>query len=290
MQQSNKTQYVGFFRRGLAGLVDIILILTVCIFLNLPFSASIQWLYSSGKLISTVSYQNPVNLLLFLIILFLYLCTTESIWGKSLGKLIFRQKVVGLQKEKVSFGRIFVRNIVLPIDLIFGSIFFLFSKKSQILGDQLAHTIVIDTKNADIPIIDSDPKPRKTAGSILLALIVIFVGLMIYSMYQISTLNTAARTIIKNTQEPLDTPELVYNMFDIEAKKSITLDDIKKQIHEPVFSNILKKIEVDKIKFSYWRFHSTDAVVIGSQNNTGIRLYLKRDKDRSWKILDFRVN
>lgn len=288
---STKTPFTGFFRRGLAGLMDLVLIFLLVLSLsNASFtSAAIDWVYTTGGLVSTVMYDNSLNLLLFVVVLFAYRCITESIWGSSLGELIFRQKVVGLQKEKVSFSRILLRNIVLPIDLIFGSVFFFFSKKNQVLGDQLARTIVINKKSADLLMVDINSKSRKVTASILLVCIMTFVVLTIHSICQISKFNALARSVIENTQKNVANPSFIYDMFGAKAKKIVTLDDVTKQLNEPVFQDILKRIEADKVRFYYWKFNSTEVVMIGSQNDVGIRIALTRDGQGSWKVLDFRV-
>lgn len=137
--------------------------------------------------------------------------------------------------------------------------------------------------------VDINSKSRKVTASILLVCIMTFVVLTIHSICQISKFNALARSVIENTQKNVANPSFIYDMFGAKAKKIVTLDDVTKQLNEPVFQDILKRIEADKVRFYYWKFNSTEVVMIGSQNDVGIRIALTRDGQGSWKVLDFRV-
>jgi uncharacterized RDD family membrane protein YckC len=68
---------------------------------------------------------------------------TEALVGTTIGKLLFALNVRTLRGGWAGFGRVFVRNIVRPIDLLLiGPLLAAVTPKHQRLGDLLAGTVV----------------------------------------------------------------------------------------------------------------------------------------------------
>jgi uncharacterized RDD family membrane protein YckC len=260
--------------------------------LNLQFLVSANWSYTSNSgFITTIEYSQPINALLFLIITIVYFIITELLWSASIGKLIFREKVVDLQKRKVSFKSSVLRNIFKPIDLILGPIFFLFSTKDQTLGDKIANTIVIRKKLIDLPVVD---KPvsliRKIFAILFLIMILIFVVLIIWTIPKISNLDIVSRTSIVNAKEKGGSDMAgLYNSFSSEFKESYTLEQFEQIFTSPEFLDVLNQVDANKITFYNWQFNKNQAVVIGRQGSIIVRLSFVKDNLGQWKLLGFRL-
>ena len=287
-----KSPFAGFFKRGFSVFIDLFLILIVFLILNLQFSVSASWNYSSGAGWATsVMYQYPLNALLFLIVLIIYFTLTESLWGASIGKLIFRERVVGLQKEKISLGTAFLRNVFTPVDLLLGPAFFLFSSKNQALGDKIANTVVINKKLADSPIVD---KPisvvRKIFAILFVAMMIMFLILTLWTIPEISNFNKTSRVAIENIKkESGGDMTSLYNSFAPEFKKSVSLEKFEQTFNSPEFSDVLMNLDVNKIIFYNWQFNKDQAMVIGKQNNILVRLSFVKNDIGEWKLLGFRL-
>jgi len=71
--------------------------------------------------------------------------------GRSIGKHILNTRVVSVDSEKLSFIQLFIRNILRPVDYLFGLglVFMIFNSKSQRIGDLAAGTYVIKLRKID---------------------------------------------------------------------------------------------------------------------------------------------
>lgn len=287
-----KYPFAGFFKRGLSVFIDLFLVLIGFLILNFQFLVSASWNYTAeAGLVTTVEWQHPINALLFLIVLIIYFTLTEFLWGASIGKLIFRERVVGLQKEKISFGKALLRNVFVPIDLILGPAFFLFSKKNQTLGDKIANTVVINKKLADLPITD---KPvslvRKIFAVLFVVMIAAFFVLILWTIPKISSFNEISRVTIENVQEGSGGDMMgLYNSFASEFRDSITFEEFEQIFNSPEFRDVLANLDANKIVFFDWQFNNYGAVVAGQQDNIIARLSFIKNNLGEWKLLGFRL-
>lgn len=289
---SVKSSLAGFFKRGFSVFVDLILNLIIFLILNLQFSVSASWDYSSGVgWVTSVEYQYPLNALFFLIVLIIYFTLTESLWGASVGKFIFRERVVGLSKEKISFSKSFLRNVFTPIDLILGPVFFLFSSKNQTLGDKIANTVVINKKLAELPIAD---KPisvvRKIFAILSIAMMIMFSILTLWTIPEISNLNKTSQVIIGNIKKESSGDKMsLYNSFAPEFRESVSFEKFELTLDSPEFRDMLISLDVNKIIFYNWLYNKDQAMVIGKQNNILVRISFVKIDIGEWKLLEFRL-
>lgn len=130
--------YAGGGRRILGGMIDLIILLLFFVFYVIVF----------GKRVGPGSYHiTGLSAFILFIIIFLYFVFLEKLWGKTLGKLIVKTRVVNELNQKISWGQAIARNVIRPIDTIFlgiiGIIAIASTDKKQRLGDLLARTYVI---------------------------------------------------------------------------------------------------------------------------------------------------
>lgn len=79
--------------------------------------------------------------------LFLYLWLFEALFGSTLGKALFNLGVGRPNGKRAGFGRTFVRNLLLPLDLlVIGFLLATVTRMRQRLGDLVAGTVVANTK------------------------------------------------------------------------------------------------------------------------------------------------
>jgi uncharacterized RDD family membrane protein YckC/tetratricopeptide (TPR) repeat protein len=120
----------------LMAIVSVIMVLHTKVFVSLPP----VWL-------QVIEWSIPVMLFLYFIIL-------EAAYGTTIGKSIFKIKVVKLDGSKISVGQSIGRNLArlfngfFSIDYLIG----LVDKKHQRLGDRLANTLVIEADRRDVTI------------------------------------------------------------------------------------------------------------------------------------------
>ena len=69
-------------------------------------------------------YLLNLNLIVFLVLFWAYLTLFEGFSGQSIGKILLRIKVVGINGEKINYEQAAIRNFgkafLLPVDLFFG--------------------------------------------------------------------------------------------------------------------------------------------------------------------------
>lgn len=126
-------------RRMIAGLIDL-----------WPVLATAAWLMPWSDMEDMSATLRLTRTLAWLLVgtsAYLVLTTAlELLLGRSLGKLICRLRVVGLDGEPASKSAVVVRNLVRPIDVFPGMplvILVLFTPLRQRLGDVLAGTVVV---------------------------------------------------------------------------------------------------------------------------------------------------
>lgn len=129
-------QYQGFIVRGLANIVDQILVI-------LP-------LIAITTMINTGSVNSETPIIIGISLLFIYLIITEAVWGQSLGKKLFGIKVMMQDGRKCTVLGAILRNTFRIIDVIFGGyllaiIVMMLTPKRQRIGDLIAKTVVVKT-------------------------------------------------------------------------------------------------------------------------------------------------
>lgn len=89
-----------------------------------------------------------------------YAITTEWFWnGQTIGKRLFKLKVMDVQGLRLQFSQVAVRNIlrvidILPFTYMVGGVSSFLSKKGQRIGDIVANTIVIRASEIEQPELD----------------------------------------------------------------------------------------------------------------------------------------
>jgi uncharacterized RDD family membrane protein YckC len=88
-----------------------------------------------------------------LLVWFVYFVAVEGYEGATAGHAVVHLKVVTLNRNKISLGQAFLRRLLDPIDILFwgipATIAIQCSDKHQRLGDLLAKTIVVDTRDPE---------------------------------------------------------------------------------------------------------------------------------------------
>lgn len=130
--------YSPLSKRIFAGLIDY----------GIFYTLSFVYIFSFGTMdeAGTIKVQNAGTLpIIFL--WFLYFPLAESISGQTVGKKIFKIKVVSARGSDASIGSIIVRRLFDSIDMLFfglvGVLLIKSSAKSQRVGDQVGNTAVV---------------------------------------------------------------------------------------------------------------------------------------------------
>ena len=160
MGSSDEIRYGGFWSRLLAFLINgILLYILISIITFVIFTSKYgQSAYSS--LVSSLNSSEEINiqylwsfletfLLTFLITTVVYSTVSIGIWGRTLGKVALKLKVVKPDGSRVSIMRAFGRSLAYILNYFtFGLAFLIiaFTNKKRGLHDYIADTIVIKTK------------------------------------------------------------------------------------------------------------------------------------------------
>ncbi len=128
-------QYQGFIVRGLANIIDQILV-------SLPL-ITIASLTDAGSNGNQETYI-AIGGLLFLV----YLTLAEAIWGQTLGKRLFGIKVMMQDGRKCTWVGAILRNVLRIIDMVLGGYILgiaaiTLTSRRQRFGDLIAKTVVI---------------------------------------------------------------------------------------------------------------------------------------------------
>ncbi len=293
MQNTQRPQS-GFFRRMLGFIIDLILLILVwLVFGGKPFSLSINWAYEKGKLITTVVKQDPISGLYFLGFLILYFIVTESIWGKTLGKLITSQKVVDINKIKPSFGKIVVRNICKIVDLIIGSVVFLFSSKNQNVGNMATQTYVVNTKLLEKPIeAKAVSVVRKIFGILFIIVLIGMVLMTIVSIPKTKQVGDDSIALLKNVQDQVNSGDMngFYQTFIPQIQAQETFEEFEKSIVDSKMDQNMKALQINNIKLNVWKYSDTQRLVQGGDGKSVFQFMTQKQADGSWKIFGFVID
>lgn len=130
-------------RRIFASLIDTLL------FFGLLYS----YILFFGEKSNGIHQVTGMSVLPIILIWFVYFPIVEGTQGGTLGHLLLDLQVVKLNRERLGIGTAFIRHIVDPLDVYcWGLVAFISiyaSEKHQRLGDMLAQTIVINTKDKE---------------------------------------------------------------------------------------------------------------------------------------------
>jgi uncharacterized RDD family membrane protein YckC len=124
----------GLVIRTFAFLVDVLIIVTAVLIIYYILGIPISSDSSSMKIVYPVVF-------------FLYMMLMEGESGQTLGKKFFKIKVVADDGSPLTFGRVFIRNVIGIFDRsVIGAVIIWFSKRRQRLGDMAAKSIVVKVK------------------------------------------------------------------------------------------------------------------------------------------------
>ena len=128
--------YASLWKRGGALLVDFLAVIILFYTLLLTNLFESRLLFSLYLYLAFLSH-------------FIYFIALETIYGQTLGKMLFKIRVVGKNGKKAVFWQCLSRNLlrvvdVLPLFYLIGISSILLTKKKQRLGDFVAGTIVVD--------------------------------------------------------------------------------------------------------------------------------------------------
>tara|TARA_B100001079_G_C15980755_1_gene327431 strand:+ start:60 stop:524 length:465 start_codon:yes stop_codon:yes gene_type:complete len=151
----NDLKYVGFWKRFLAFLLDVFLILLITLpFLFLEYGS--DFVQTSAEDTSNSSFDILMNYILpafVTILLWKYFQATP-------GKMVFKATIVDkMTGGKPSLGQLIIRYLGYFVSLGpvgFGYIWIAFDKKKQGFHDKLANTVVVQPK-----VIETEPETEK---------------------------------------------------------------------------------------------------------------------------------
>lgn len=135
-------QVAGLATRGLAQLIDFLIVLALWI--GLIIAAAFI-----GLVVQDVTLLILIYIIGTFVLFFGYFWAFETFWsGQTLGKRVFRLRVVGDQGEPVTFTQSAVRNLVRLIDFLpswygIGLVVLFVNGKGKRLGDLAAGTLVV---------------------------------------------------------------------------------------------------------------------------------------------------
>lgn len=153
-EATGTTEYVGFWRRLLASLIDNA---TWLIGLSLLLGDALGALYDESPEAAGVA------VFILLSLWFNYFAFCEWRWGQTIGKNATGIIVTSLDGGSISFGQASIRNLLRIVDLfLIGPIMVATTKRHQRLGDKLAGTVVV--RRRPQPRAAPDPPPAVVAG------------------------------------------------------------------------------------------------------------------------------
>lgn len=284
----------GFFRRGAGFAIDLILLVLVWVTLvGKSFAVSANWTFGGNGLVSQVVNHNPVYAFYFLSALVIYFLALESIFGSTIGGLITGQRVVDGSKRKPAFIKIAVRSIFKFLDIVVGPIFFLFSNRNQSLGDHIAKVFVVRKKCLDLSIADGlATKVRRIFGGVFLAIWVAMMGMLLITLPKLGTMNENASFVLKRAQEKAISADVAgfYNLFVSKYKDQVSLESFGKSATDSKFFELVSALDVDGIKFSFWKFTDDVALIQGFDRNSFVEVAIQRDQSGDWGIVSLGID
>lgn len=150
----NKLVYAAGPVRAFALFIDLVLTCPIVILLQSLYSYKLEEAYGFIVLINleplgSSILQTVAASLVTLSVLVMYSLFCEMMWGRTLGKALFRLRVVDLEGESPSPWRLVVRNLLKIVEMAHWTVvliplaLMLFSGRNQRLGDLAGGTVVI---------------------------------------------------------------------------------------------------------------------------------------------------
>ena len=141
--KANLLRLAPLYRRAAAGLVDLAPVLAATAYIFQEQQANMTALEPlAGPSLATYWIAIAVYLL--------HTFATEAVWGKTIGKWLFRLRVIGIDGTRPTTGQIALRNFFRLLDVQFIPLLFIFlSPSRQRIGDAVARTIVVTDAKAD---------------------------------------------------------------------------------------------------------------------------------------------
>ena len=135
-----ETRQAVFMLRLLSGLIDVFVMM------------GITWIVF-GYMLPVISMMGDFAAFLVVLVITMYPFIMEALFhGQTVGKMVLKLKVVRVEGEAPSLGDFFLRWALLPVDYILlppvTLCLFVFSDRSQRLGDMASGTMVIRTERS----------------------------------------------------------------------------------------------------------------------------------------------
>ncbi len=241
------------WRRVAATLFDVVLTLVV-------FGSLFNFNISSQYFPTHSVYQlaHPKNGIINLCAIIAYFTLLEGAFGATLGKWLFRERVVDTHVAKIGFGRALVRSVVKPLDIFtIGLPLLLLSPRNQSIGDRLAGTVVArsDSLRTGSEVAAAAITPlRKVVAFCFLALALWTIGLSVRgwtNVYQVTKVAQRSVDLMKEGYR-LRTMETLYSSGSAELHRHQTLAQF-----QATFLNLPAQLaftSLGTLTFSRWTF------------------------------------
>lgn len=255
----NNIIYSGFFRRFLALLIDIIIVVVTTMLAfgiyEMELVSNIRWI-NGGALIS-YSVTNGIYIAYAIAAWIVYAFVLELLLGATLGSLIVGQKVCDFMKNRPAILRLLMKHVLKPIDIIFGPAFFLFSKTNQSIGDAVSGIVVVKRKSMDLPLVELPVHWfRKVVGSVLLLGIILITIAGAYFIPKMVAQQNFVTTTLKDAQMGFAdlNAEPFFNAFSEYFKQNATLAAFVQSMNESKLHLMLQDVNVDNTRVTHWYF------------------------------------
>jgi uncharacterized RDD family membrane protein YckC len=263
--------------------------------LDAGISLSFQYNSLVKDLIMHIIWYKPLNAYPLALMVMGYFLIFDGIFGKTLGKLIFGERIIKINASKSSLIQRLIRSIFIPIDLLFGFIAILVSSKNQSMGDRLTRTIVVVKNTYGRPIEGMGISSLRKFFAFLLAVAVFGASiLLVFSAYSIVGVNKNAKEIIASAKTFGIRHDSVafYDMFSDPAKLEISQADIEAILANEKFFTALTSMNVDEIVFHEWIMSHNLATLLGQAPahganqvaNVQIQITLVKDASGAWVL------
>jgi membrane protease YdiL (CAAX protease family)/uncharacterized RDD family membrane protein YckC len=155
LTQQARTAFTPWWQRLLATLIDMAIVYAVVFVVGLLLAALGMSDDTETAIIGTA----------FVLGLFAYFALSEATKGTTLGKMVFRARVLRTDERAIGLGRALIRNAFKMVSLVTlglaSLLCILFSEKSQRVGDMVAGTVVIKRATG----LDARVPPHTGAGA-----------------------------------------------------------------------------------------------------------------------------
>ncbi len=283
--------FSGFFRRGFAFFIDLMLLtitLSVTGFSDFALIGSWNWTGDTG-LLTEIQFAEPLRIMAFYFLIVIYYAVLESLTGASIGKHILGLRLVDTSKDKPVFVKVFLKSLVRPFEMfLIGIASFLLSPKNQTLGDRLAETLVIKKSLYDKSVQREQVSTlRKTFGILFIFLTGLFTVLILWSVPQVLTFNKLSRDTIATFQSfyPDDIEKIYYDVLGQTVRDSFTFDEVKSALVSPAFRNYMTNSDYNTVKFYSWTYNNRQALIVGENEDIQIQITFELNTDGEWELL-----